>query len=223
MFYTEVNVKQRPSIWSDTSAQWDDRDPTWKAVGKHSFKATNTCSSEIRRVFVQTILENEIKLYQLQFSSGRQILAESKHIYAFGTYVIVKADRGEDCGQIVGLQENVSEDEIVCKYCENQNNCDQEMCNVLHKTKVLRVATNQDVNLLKTRTQQEEIALNKCLELASGKNYSMEIIKCEYQWDMNKITFYFRSQKRIDFRDLVKDLFKYFKIRIWMSMENKKG
>ena len=38
-----------------------------------------------------------------------------------------------------------------------------------------------------------------------------------YNRDRRKLTFYFISEQRIDFRDLVRELFRGFKTRIWMS------
>jgi len=34
--------------------------------------------------------------------------------------------------------------------------------------------------------------------------------------DRRKLTFYFVAERRIDFRELVRDLFKIYKTRIWM-------
>lgn len=45
----------------------------------------------------------------------------------------------------------------------------------------------------------------------------MTIIDAEYQFDRHKLTFYFESVRRIDFRDLVSDMFALYKTRIWMA------
>ena len=42
----------------------------------------------------------------------------------------------------------------------------------------------------------------------------MKLIKTQYAFDGNKVTFYFSSERRVDFRDLVKDLAYIFKCRI---------
>ena len=34
--------------------------------------------------------------------------------------------------------------------------------------------------------------------------------------DRRKLTFYFVAERRVDFRELVRDLFKIYKTRIWM-------
>ncbi|KDN39652.1 hypothetical protein RSAG8_08680, partial [Rhizoctonia solani AG-8 WAC10335] len=45
----------------------------------------------------------------------------------------------------------------------------------------------------------------------------MEVIDAEYQWDRRKLTFYYVAERRIDFRELVRELFRLYKTRIWMS------
>lgn len=34
--------------------------------------------------------------------------------------------------------------------------------------------------------------------------------------DRRKLTFYFTAERRVDFRELVRELFKVYKTRIWM-------
>jgi hypothetical protein len=48
----------------------------------------------------------------------------------------------------------------------------------------------------------------------------MEVLDGEYQWDRRKLTFFYIASQRIDFRDLVRDLFKIYKTRIWMCAVN---
>ena len=42
----------------------------------------------------------------------------------------------------------------------------------------------------------------------------MKLVDVEYQFDCNKITFFFTAEKRVDFRELVKDLAATFRTRI---------
>ncbi len=260
MFYNEFSVKERQSIWAETSAGWNERNPNWKIVGNDSngehfiYSNGEESISQLRKLVLNSILDNERKEYSLQFESGRTGIAECNISYKIGTYVIVEADRGEDCCKIVEIREgneigwsrnansfnsninnfnngnsfnnanntnsntynNYNSFNTSNSFNNNSNNIYYNSTDVV---KILRVATREDVNLLKIRSQQEEKALAKCIELVKEKKYPMEVIKCEFQWDMKKITFYFRSKQRIDFRELVKELFKHFKIRIWMSME----
>lgn len=90
-----------------------------------------------------------------------------------------------------------------------------------HK-RILRNATNEEIKILHTeRRQNEDNALAYLNHIKDLYCIDMEITKCEYQYDCKRITFYYKSTKRIDFRDLVKELFKHFKIRIWMCSENR--
>ncbi|KAK6887246.1 hypothetical protein K6H09_005479, partial [Candida tropicalis] len=44
----------------------------------------------------------------------------------------------------------------------------------------------------------------------------MKLIDAEYQFDRKKLIFYYSTSRRIDFRDLVRELFRIYKTRIWM-------
>lgn len=48
----------------------------------------------------------------------------------------------------------------------------------------------------------------------------MRLIDAEYQFDRRKLIFYYSTCKRIDFRDLVRELFRIYKTRIWMCAVN---
>ncbi|MEG2298743.1 MAG: regulatory iron-sulfur-containing complex subunit RicT, partial [Anaerovoracaceae bacterium] len=51
-------------------------------------------------------------------------------------------------------------------------------------------------------------------EKVQKHNLEMKLIDVEYTFDNNKIVFYFTSDGRVDFRELVKDLASVFKMRI---------
>jgi hypothetical protein len=45
----------------------------------------------------------------------------------------------------------------------------------------------------------------------------MQVLDAEYQFDRHKLTFFFEADRRIDFRELVSELFSLYKTRIWMQ------
>ena len=49
----------------------------------------------------------------------------------------------------------------------------------------------------------------------------MNVVDAEYQFDRHKLTFFFEAEGRVDFRDLVRDLFSIYKTRIWMQQLDK--
>jgi len=51
----------------------------------------------------------------------------------------------------------------------------------------------------------------------------MHVIDAEYQFDRHKLTFFFEADRRIDFRELVRDLFAVYKTRIWLQQLEEDG
>jgi len=48
-------------------------------------------------------------------------------------------------------------------------------------------------------------------------NSSFCIFAQQQQFDRHKLTFYFEADRRIDFRELVRELFSTYKTRIWLQ------
>lgn len=71
------------------------------------------------------------------------------------------------------------------------------------------------------KMKDEYEAMLICREKVVQRGLPMQIVDAEYQWDRRKLTFYFKADKRVDFRDLTKENFRIFKSRIWMSMVSK--
>lgn len=47
-------------------------------------------------------------------------------------------------------------------------------------------------------------------------NLNIKILNAEFQFDRKKLTFYYVCEERNDFRELIKELFKFYKTRIWL-------
>lgn len=45
---------------------------------------------------------------------------------------------------------------------------------------------------------------------------NIKILNAEFQFDRKKLTFYYVCEERNDFRELIKELFKFYKTRIWL-------
>jgi cell fate regulator YaaT (PSP1 superfamily) len=80
--------------------------------------------------------------------------------------------------------------------------------------KALRLATSKD------RTQSDELkrlneeARRKAMEKVRSNGLGMKLSDAEWQWDRKKLTLYFTAEKRVDFRNLVRDLAALFRTRI---------
>ena len=52
----------------------------------------------------------------------------------------------------------------------------------------------------------EERVRRQARELVEQHNLRMKVTEAEWQWDRNKLTLYFTAERRVDFRQLVRDL-----------------
>lgn len=82
--------------------------------------------------------------------------------------------------------------------------------------KVLRKVTEEDLKQKAENQALESEARDYCLDRISSRGLPMKLISTEATLDKKRIVFYFISDGRIDFRELVKDLAARFKTRIEM-------
>jgi cell fate regulator YaaT (PSP1 superfamily) len=79
---------------------------------------------------------------------------------------------------------------------------------------VLRLATAEDLAHYETNCRKEEEAFRIASEKIAARGLTMNLVRAEYTFDNRKVVFYFTSDSRIDFRELVKDLAAIFRTRI---------
>ena len=82
--------------------------------------------------------------------------------------------------------------------------------------KIIRLADEQDMERGRRNLYQEREAKKLCLAKIKEHSLSMKLIGVNSFLDGSKIIFYFISEGRVDFRNLVKDLACVFKTRIEM-------
>jgi cell fate regulator YaaT (PSP1 superfamily) len=82
--------------------------------------------------------------------------------------------------------------------------------------KVLRKTTEEDLRQQQENATLEEEAKNFCIERIMARGLMMKPVSTEVTLDRKRIIIYFTAEKRIDFRELVKDLAAKFKTRIEM-------
>lgn len=114
-----------------------------------------------------------------------------------GDSVIVETARGQEMGEIVGGEKEVPDKELVSPL-----------------KKVIRSATDDDFRRAGENKAREAEAFRKCQAQIARHGLNMKLVGVEYTFDRNKIVFYFTSEERVDFRELVKDLAAIFKTRI---------
>ncbi len=111
---------------------------------------------------------------------------------------VVETEQGTDLGNVV-------------KSGRYQNNPDIQV-----KGKLLRLADDKDLEKLKEIEEVEQKAFQVCREKSRERNLDMKLITVKSLIDRSKIIFYFVSENRVDFRDLVRELASVFRTRIEM-------
>jgi cell fate regulator YaaT (PSP1 superfamily) len=81
---------------------------------------------------------------------------------------------------------------------------------------VIRRATPEDLEQFEANQQIEKEAFQFCLRKIRERDLIMKLVKTEILLDRSKVLFYFTSEKRVDFRELVRDLAAQFRMRIEM-------
>ncbi|MEX2109682.1 MAG: regulatory iron-sulfur-containing complex subunit RicT [Gemmatimonadaceae bacterium] len=119
--------------------------------------------------------------------------------------VIVDVDRGEDLGYIHALGELAQ---------KRNGGCSHGCGTSLPERKALRLATEKDRGLSKDLAALNEEARRKAMERVRANGLGMKLSDAEWQWDRKKLTLYFTADKRVDFRNLVRDLASMFRTRI---------
>jgi len=114
-----------------------------------------------------------------------------------GEWVIVQADRGIDLGKVHHTSEWVKREDAPAKLRE-----------------LLRPAQPEDLEVFERNRAKATRAYTTAKQRIIHRDVDMKLVDVEYQFDGNRITFFFTAEKRVDFRDLVKDLASIFRTRI---------
>jgi cell fate regulator YaaT (PSP1 superfamily) len=119
--------------------------------------------------------------------------------------VIVDADRGEDLGYVHALGELAQ---------KRSGGCAHGCGTAAPERKALRLASQRDRTGAADLDRLNEEARQKAMERVRANGLAMKVSDAEWQWDKKKLTFYFTAEKRVDFRNLVRDLASLFRTRI---------
>ncbi len=121
------------------------------------------------------------------------------------SHIVVEADRGEDLGVVHAVGERASVRNAGCAH-----GCGPTP----PSRKALRLATSREAQQAEELRSQDDAARRKATERVKAHGLVMKLSDAEWQWDRKKLTFYFTAEKRVDFRNLVRDLASLFRARI---------
>ncbi len=114
-----------------------------------------------------------------------------------GQHVIVDTAKGMEYAEVIEPNHEVPDDKVV-----------QPL------RRMIRVATPNDDRIVEINAQREQDAMAICRRKIEEHKLDMKLVDAEYSFEGNKILFFFTSDGRVDFRELVKDLASEFRTRI---------
>jgi cell fate regulator YaaT (PSP1 superfamily) len=126
---------------------------------------------------------------------------KSPQQYARNTTVIVRSDRGVEWGQVLCLATEQTRSYL------GKNDV---------TGKILREASDDDREKLDRIHQTEQQEFDGCREMIAEHKLLMQLVDAEHLFGGERLIFYYLSEKRVDFRELVKSLAKRFRTRIEM-------
>ncbi|MDB9983932.1 regulatory iron-sulfur-containing complex subunit RicT [bacterium] len=152
---------------------------------------------------------NSTPLVEVRFKNTR------KEYYRYGTsitpsvgdIVMVEASHGTDVGAVTLTGE------LVRVQLTRKN----PKTNINTLSRVIRIATQEDIDLWQEVQKKEDETMVKARKAAAELKLDMKISDVEYQGDGTKAIFYYTSESRVDFRELIKKFAGTFKVRVEMK------
>jgi len=106
-----------------------------------------------------------------------------------GDRVVVESTRGSDLGVVRVAERQVPEHELQGPL-----------------KRILRIASQRDLDQEKRNIDRAEHALRLCRERVAHHGLPMKVLQAEYAFEGNQVTISFAAEARVDFRELVRDL-----------------
>ncbi len=143
---------------------------------------------------------------EIQFKGTRRDYYSNRGVDVHpGAYVLVEADRGEDLGEITALGS------IAQRKCSaSSGGC----ATPAPEKRVLRLAESSEVDRLVELRSDEERVREEASVLVARHGLKMKVTEAEWQFDRKKLIIYFTAERRVDFRELVRELARTFRTRI---------
>lgn len=151
--------------------------------------------------------EHRFDIVEVRFKNGRKEFFRNVHNLHLttGEAVIVDVPNGHHLGH-VALQGELVRLQMRKKNVENNDDIKS----------IYRVATLKDIEKYESVINRELPTLYRTRQIIDELKLNMKLTDVEYQADNLKATFYYSSNDRVDFRELIKLLAGEFKIRVEM-------
>jgi cell fate regulator YaaT (PSP1 superfamily) len=117
-----------------------------------------------------------------------------------GQRVVVRSDRGTEIGEVL-----CPATDRTALFLENPA-----------RGEILRVASSEDLSVASRLLEIREAGFESCRRFIANRRLQMDLVDVEVVFGRERIVFYYLAEKRVDFRELVKDLARAHQTRIEM-------
>lgn len=184
-----------------------------KGCGQNGGCATGGCNKLNTYDWLNNMLPPEKSevdnVYEVRFKGTRKGFYRNVNglrLY-IGDHVVVESDRGYDIGTL-SLGGVLAELQMGKKRFRKQ---------VQDLPKIYRKANEGDLELKAEAHKREQDTLVKSREIVNRLELDMKVSDIEFQADNTKAIFYYIADHRVDFRALIKELAREFRIRVEMK------
>jgi len=140
------------------------------------------------------IVRHGVMRFLGEFESG------SGAAYLRGQRVVIRSDRGQEVGDVL---------------CEATPETFAMLTDPT-RGNVVRLVSEDDERRAQTARERQNQAFEICRKYIEERRLQMELVDVEHLFGGERLVFYFLAEKRVDFRELVKDLAREFQTRIEM-------
>ncbi len=144
-------------------------------------------------------------IVEVSFKGNRREYYVAEQDIGISDYVIVEADRGEDLGRVTAAGA------VAERKCSG---CSTGCSAPVPERRILRGARPDEVQHAVALRADEPRVRRITREKVLQYGLKMKVSEAEWQHDRNKLTIYFTAERRVDFRELVRDLARTFRTRI---------
>ncbi|HEU5173635.1 MAG TPA: regulatory iron-sulfur-containing complex subunit RicT [Gemmatimonadaceae bacterium] len=148
-----------------------------------------------------------MQLIEVAFKGNRKEFFrwDAEEVLSLRTPVIVEADRGEDLGHVHATGELA---------LKRSRGTPHGIGDAVPARAIRRRASDEEAAAERLLRADDEDARRRAMERVKANGLVMKLTDAEWQWDRRKLTLYFTAEKRVDFRNLVRELAAMFRTRI---------
>jgi len=183
-----------------------------EGCGNKGHCSTGGCNKMNTYDWISTLEINDPEIYnyvEVSFKNGarKDFFKCKSNIYQYhtGDMVVVECSPGYDVGTITLMGE------LVRLQMKKKSVYESRVQN-----SIVRKANTRDLEKLEEARLLEKRNLARARAIARTLGVELKLGDIEYQGDLKKATFYYTAKGRIDFRQLVKEYAKEFRIKIEM-------